>query len=45
VAFQTTESDELLRQAGADWIVKDASAVRVAAGNSTRDISLVLRTA
>jgi len=45
VAFQTTESDELLRQAGADWIVKDASAVRVAAGNGTRDISLVLRTA
>jgi len=45
VAFQTTESDELLRQAGADWIVKDASAVRVAAGNSPRDISLVLRTA
>ena len=45
VAFQTTESDELLREAGADWIVKDASAVRVAAGNGTRDISLVLRTA
>jgi mannitol-1-/sugar-/sorbitol-6-phosphatase len=45
VAFQTTESDELLRQAGADWIVRDASDVRVAAGNGTRDISLVLRNA
>src|SRR5262245_41931253 len=33
VAFQTTESDERLRRAGADWIVKDASAVRVAASD------------
>jgi mannitol-1-/sugar-/sorbitol-6-phosphatase len=40
IAFQTTERDELLRQAGADWIVKDASAVRVAATNG--GISLLL---
>jgi len=43
VAFQTTERDEFLRQAGADWIVKDASAVRVEAENGTRNISLILR--
>lgn len=43
VAFQTTERDELLRQAGADWIVKDASAVRVGGKNGARNISLVLR--
>src|SRR5262250_2446042 len=42
VAFQTTESDDLLRRAGADWIVKDASAVSVAE-NGTRNISLILR--
>jgi len=43
VAFQTTERDEFLRQAGADWIVKDASAVRVEGENGTRNISLILR--
>ena len=43
VAFQTTEREEFLRQAGADWIVKDASAVRVEAENGTRNISLILR--
>lgn len=42
VAFQTTESDELLRQAGADWIVRDASAVHVAADGGRQKISLVL---
>jgi mannitol-1-/sugar-/sorbitol-6-phosphatase len=42
VAFQTTESDELLEQAGADWIVKDASAVRVAEANPSQEISLFL---
>ena len=42
VAFQTTERDEFLRQAGADWIVKDASAVRVEE-NGTLNISLILR--
>ena len=43
VAFQTTESDELLQRAGADWIVKDASAVRVAETNPSRVISLLLQ--
>ena len=42
VAFQTTESDERLRRAGADWIVKDASAVRVEAGDGVPNISLIL---
>jgi sugar-phosphatase len=42
VAFQTTESDEWLRRAGADWIVKDASAVRVAASEAPQKISLLL---
>jgi mannitol-1-/sugar-/sorbitol-6-phosphatase len=42
VAFQTTESDELLRRAGADWIVRDASAVHAETGNSTQTISLIL---
>ena len=42
VAFQTTESDELLRRAGADWIVKDASAVQVSAYNGRRELSLIL---
>lgn len=43
VAFQTTESDELLRQAGADWIVKDASAVHVASTNGAQKFALILR--
>jgi sugar-phosphatase len=43
VAFQTTESDELLRQAGADWIVKDASAVRVTKAAGAGRISLSLQ--
>ena len=42
VAFQTTESDDRLRLAGADWIVKDASAVRVAASDGLQKISLIL---
>src|SRR5689334_20911702 len=42
VAFQTTESDEGLRRAGADWIVKDASAVRVEASDGMPNISLIL---
>ena len=43
VAFQTTEQDALLRQAGADWIVKDASAVSVAARGGAGRVSLQLR--
>jgi len=42
VAFQTTESDDRLRLAGADWIVKDASAVRVAESDGFEKISLIL---
>lgn len=41
IALQTTERDELLRQAGADWIVKDCDSVRVRGSNSG-NISLVL---
>jgi len=42
VAFQTTEDDERLRLAGADWIVRDASAVRAVAGDAAQEISLIL---
>jgi sugar-phosphatase len=42
VAFQTTERDELLRQAGADWIVKNASAVRASESGAPGVISLSL---
>jgi len=42
VAFQTTERDEVLRQAGADWIVKNASAVRVGESNGAGVISFLL---
>jgi sugar-phosphatase len=41
IALQTTERDELLRQAGADWIVKDCDSVRVRSLDSG-NISLVL---
>jgi sugar-phosphatase len=41
IAVQTTERDELLHQAGADWIVKDCDSVRVRGSNSG-NISLVL---
>jgi sugar-phosphatase len=41
IALQTTEGDQLLRQAGADWIVKDCDSVRVRGSNSG-NISLVL---
>jgi sugar-phosphatase len=42
VAFQTTERDQLLREAGADWIVKNASAVRVGEPDGPGVISLLL---
>jgi sugar-phosphatase len=42
VAFQTTERDELLRQAGADWIVKNASSVQVGRSDGAGAISLLL---
>lgn len=43
VAFRTTERDELLRESGADWIVKDASAVRVGGVANDNAITLLLR--
>lgn len=43
VAFQTTENDELLRLAGADWIVKDASAVRVTETKGPARVSFLLQ--
>jgi mannitol-1-/sugar-/sorbitol-6-phosphatase len=42
IAFQTTERDELLREAGADWIVKDAASITVGPGTSLDRMSLIL---
>jgi mannitol-1-/sugar-/sorbitol-6-phosphatase len=42
IALQTTERDALLREAGADWIVKDCDAVRVSATSPRGEISLHL---
>jgi len=42
VAFQTTERDDLLLQAGADWIVKDASSVTLASSNGCSALTLLL---
>src|SRR5216683_1826211 len=44
IALQTTERDDLLRQAGADWIVANCSSVRVSVAEASRgaEISLVL---
>ena len=42
IAFQTTESDEHLRQAGADWIIKDAASISLAATHGAHGISLLL---
>lgn len=44
LAFQTTEGDPLLRAAGADWIVKDASSVSLAPSPANHhSLSLNLR--
>jgi len=45
IALQTTERDELLRQAGADWIVADCSSVRVTEASRSSEISLVFSNA
>lgn len=47
IALQTTERDDLLRQAGADWIVADCSSVRASVAEASRgaEISLVLSNA
>jgi sugar-phosphatase len=43
VALLTTAPDRLLREAGADWIVKDAASVSLATADGARGISLQLR--
>jgi mannitol-1-/sugar-/sorbitol-6-phosphatase len=45
IALQTTERDEFLRRAGADWIVADCSAVQVAKVKQDSEISLLLSAA
>ena len=42
LALQTTERDELLRAAGADWIVKDCASVQVDGTDSKGGVSLML---
>jgi len=42
LALQTTERDELLRAAGADWIVKDCASVQVDGTDSRDGISLLV---
>jgi mannitol-1-/sugar-/sorbitol-6-phosphatase len=42
IALQTTERDALLREAGADWIVKDCGSVRVDESSADGKISLLL---
>jgi len=42
LALQTTERDELLRAAGADWIVKDCASVQVDGTDSSGGVSLLL---
>ena len=42
VAFQTTAPDRLLREAGADWIVKDAASVSLAHADGAHGVSLLL---
>ena len=43
VAFQTTERDDFLRAAGADWIVKDASSISLYPDTKNNGLSLLLR--
>jgi len=45
IAFQTTDQDKFLRDAGADWIVKDCASVRVSSSNANDEISLILSAA
>lgn len=42
IALQTTERDALLREAGANWIVKDCASIRVSATTGISEISLVI---
>lgn len=42
VALQTTESDQLLREAGANYIVKDCSGLKLDSARSTNQLNLEL---
>jgi sugar-phosphatase len=42
IALQTTERDDLLREAGADWIVKDCDSLSLSKAAQSGDISLTL---
>jgi sugar-phosphatase len=42
IALQTTEGDAFLRDAGADWIVKDCDSVRVSTPRNSSEFSLLL---
>jgi mannitol-1-/sugar-/sorbitol-6-phosphatase len=42
IALQTTERDSSLREAGADWIVKDCASVHADLADMDGDISLIL---
>ena len=41
IALQTTERDRFLREAGADWIVKDCASVRVSGSTANNEISMI----
>jgi len=45
IALQTTERDRFLREAGADWIVKDCASVRVSGSTANNEISLIFSVA
>ncbi len=42
IALQTTEGDEFLREAGADWIIRDCAAVGLDGAGRRDEISLLL---
>jgi mannitol-1-/sugar-/sorbitol-6-phosphatase len=44
IALQTTERDPLLREAGAQWIVKDLASVRVGEASASDNVLLIAET-
>ena len=44
IALQTTERDPLLREAGAQWIVKDLASVRVGEASASDNVLLIAKT-
>ena len=44
IALQTTERDPLLREAGAQWIVKDLASVRVGEAPASDNVLLIAQT-